>query len=61
MQEFKQNHFIINTVNYVQLVSQYTLFLEDIAYNQFHNILRLSAVLPDFSFTTSETICDNYL
>ena len=31
------------------------------AYNQFHNILRLFNVLPNFSFTTSETMGDYYL
>ena len=30
-------------------------------YNQFHNILRLFDVLPNFPFTTSETMCDYYL
>ena len=30
-------------------------------YNQFHNILRLFDVLPNFPFTTSETIRDYYL
>ena len=30
-------------------------------YNQFHNILRLFNVLPNFSFTTSETMGDYYL
>ena len=30
-------------------------------YNQFHNILRLFHDLPDFPFTTSETMCDYYL
>ena len=29
--------------------------------NQFHNILRLFNVLPNFPFTTSETMCDYYL
>ena len=29
-----------------------------LGYNQFHNILRLFDVLPNFSFTTSETMCD---
>ena len=29
--------------------------------NQFHNILRLFDDLPDFLFSTSETICDFYL
>ena len=29
--------------------------------NHFHNILRLFDVLPDFSFTTSEMMCDYYL
>ena len=27
----------------------------------FHTILRLFSVLPNFPFTTSETICDYYL
>ena len=30
-------------------------------YNQFHNILRLFDVLPNFLFTTSKTMCDYYL
>ena len=30
-------------------------------YNQFHNTLRLFDVLPDFPFTTNETMCDYYL
>ena len=29
--------------------------------NQFHNVLRLFHDLPDFPFTTSETMCDYYL
>ena len=29
--------------------------------NQFHNILRLSNVLPNFHFATSETMADYYL
>ena len=32
-----------------------------ITYNQFHNILRLFDVLPNFSLTTSETMGDYYL
>ena len=31
------------------------------SYNQFHNILRLLDVLPNFPFTTSETMGDYYL
>ena len=31
------------------------------SYNQFHNILGLPDVLPDFPFTTSEMMDDNYL
>ena len=30
-------------------------------YNQFHNILRLFDVLPNFPFTTSEMMGDYYL
>ena len=30
-------------------------------YNEFHNILRLFNVLPNFPFTTSETMGDYYL
>ena len=29
-------------------------------YNHFHNILRLFDVLPNFRFTSSETMCDYY-
>ena len=32
-----------------------------LTYNYFHNILRLSLVLPNFSFTTSKTMRDYYL
>ena len=32
-----------------------------VTYNQFHNILRLFDVLPNFLFTTSETMVDYYL
>ena len=32
-----------------------------ITHNQFHNILRLFDVLPNFSLTTSETVGDYYL
>ena len=31
------------------------------SYNQFHKILRLFDVLPDFPFTTSETMGNYYL
>ena len=31
------------------------------AYNHFHNIFRLLDVLPNFLFTTSETMRDYYL
>ena len=34
---------------------------KNLIYNQFHNILRLFDVLPNFPFTTSETIGDYYL
>ena len=30
-------------------------------YNQFHNILRLLNVLPNFRSTAIETMCDYYL
>ena len=33
----------------------------DISCNQFHNILELFDVLPNFPFTTAETMCDYYL
>ena len=32
-----------------------------VTYNQFYDILRLFDVLPNFRFTTSETMCDYYL
>ena len=28
------------------------------SYNQFHNILKLFDVLPNFFFTTNQTMCD---
>ena len=31
------------------------------AHNQFHNILRLFGVLPNFPFITSKTMCDYHL
>ena len=31
------------------------------SYNRFHNMLRLFDVLPNFSFTKSETMLDYYL
>ena len=34
---------------------------EKISYNHFHNILKLFKVLPNFPFTTSETMRDYYL
>ena len=34
---------------------------KSITHNQFYNILRLFDVLPNFPFTTSETMCDYYL
>ena len=34
---------------------------EKVPYNHFHNILRLFDVLPNFPFTTSETMGDYYL
>ena len=33
----------------------------ELVYNHFHNILRLFDVLPNFRFTTSETMGDYYL
>ena len=36
-------------------------YLPDFTYNQFHNILRLLEVSPNFPFTTSETMGDYYL
>ena len=37
------------------------LWIFELIYNQFHNILRLFDVLPNFRFTTSETMHDYYL
>ena len=34
---------------------------QDLNHNQLHNILRLFDVLPNFPFTTSETMRDYYL
>ena len=41
---------------------QYLMIMEiNVFYNHFHNILRHFDVLPNFSFTTSETMRDYYL
>ena len=37
------------------------VLLPALSYNQFHYILKLADVLPNFSFTTSETMCNYYL
>ena len=42
-------------------LSLYTILKTLLSYNQFHNILRLFDVLPNFPFTTSETMGDWYL
>ena len=34
---------------------------ENFADNRFHNILKFLDVLTNFTFTTSETMCDYYL
>ena len=47
----------MQTANQVQLL----IFIALEIYNHFHNILRFFDVLPNFSFTASETIDDYYL
>ena len=37
------------------------VLLPALSYNQFHYIVKLADVLPNFSFTTSETMCNYYL
>ena len=39
----------------------FTIFVSTSIYDHFHNILRLFDVLPNFPFTTSETMGDHYL
>ena len=46
---------MLSYLSYLKLT--YTLS----AYNQFHNILRLFNVLPNFPLTASETMGDYYL
>ena len=55
-------------IEYCVLYQRKKLMLIEIAlysslktYNQFYNILRLFDVLPNFPFTTSETVGDYYL
>ena len=45
----EQNTIGINILGYV---------ISGTTYNQFHNILRIFDVLPNFPFTTSETMGD---
>ena len=52
-----------NVLKFVLLGNCRSDFFNELKFgdNQFHNILRLFDVLPNFSFTKSETICDYYL
>ena len=43
------------------LLCLYYLMIKFESWNQFHNILRLFNVLPNFSFRKSETMRDYYL
>ena len=60
---------IILPISDTTLFIHYFRFIEDIfypfpqvvTYNHFHNILRLFDALPNFPFTTSETMRDYYL
>ena len=47
-------------LSWLKTIIAFTINLLD-TYNQFHNILRLSDVLPNFPLTTSETMGDYYL
>ena len=47
--------------NSSKLINSGCLFHLMAIYNHFHNILRLFDVLPNFPFTTSETMRDYYL
>ena len=55
---FAKNHIVT-----VRLGSEYTSVIINLitTHNQFHNILRLFDVLPNFPFATSETMEDYYL
>ena len=56
---FEQNFLFYS--KFVSKSSNCLLKLKLGAYNHFHNILRYFEVLPNFPFTTTETIRDHYL
>ena len=45
----------------ISLSLEYVIKQAAVIHNQFHNILRLFNVLPNFPLTTSETMSDYYL
>ena len=67
MKYFAGSKFLMSSVHkkFFDLIWQVAFKLEYFVcqgnYNHLHNILRLFDVLPNFSFTTSETNCSYYL
>ena len=53
--------FIWKKYQVTYVVSTFTKKLYFLSYNQLHNTLRLFDILPNFPFTTSETMGDYYL
>ena len=58
--EKQQRDTIKTSLLSIILIYLLNLFLNS-AFNHFHNILRLADVLPNFPFTTNETMGDYYL
>ena len=56
---FLENKFSWTTSNKNKLIHSFETSSE--FHSHFHNILRLFGVLPNFLFTKSETMHDNYL
>ena len=54
-------YFLQWTIKYNFFEKYYNFVLKMHANNQFHNILTIFDVLPNFPFTTNETMGDYYL
>ena len=57
--KFTQKGYFWSKTDQVNMAIEFCIF--ELTYNHFHNILRLFNVLPNFPFTTSETMDDYYL
>ena len=57
--KFPQKGYFWSETEKLNITIELNIF--ELAFNHFHGILRLFDVLPNFHFTTCETMCDYYL